>query len=59
MREEIPKTLIVFDEAEGVDETSYSLVETWDGKVIYVSCPYDCDGFLRRKENGKRGPSEG
>lgn len=42
----IPRTLVVFDEASGIDQASYEVTDTWAHRKLIIGNPYPCTNFF-------------
>ncbi len=43
-----PTTLLVVDEASGVDDTFYNVADTWTHRKLVIGNPYTCNNFFYR-----------
>lgn len=55
---DIPRTLAIFDEASGIDDTVYASSDTWAHRKLIIGNPYPCSNFFYDgvKEGNKRNP---
>lgn len=49
---DIPRTLVIFDEASGVDDTTYKSTRTWADHTLAIGNPWPCENFFRRNCDG-------
>lgn len=47
-----PHTLLIVDEASGVDDTVYERASTWAKKILVVGNPYPCHNFFFKAVKG-------
>jgi len=54
----LPRTLVVFDEASGIADTTYNSTDTWAHSKLIIGNPYPCENFFRRgvKAGEVKGP---
>lgn len=58
---DIPRTLVVFDEASGNEDTSYDSTVTWSHRRLVIGNPFPCTNFFRRacREGDIESPQKG
>ena len=44
----IPRTLMIIDEASGVDDKAFEAAETWAKRILIIGNPYPCTNFFKR-----------
>ncbi len=49
---DIPRTLVVFDEASGVDDATYDSTQTWADRKLVIGNPWPCENFFRKGVDG-------
>lgn len=57
-RDDLPRTLVIFDEASGVDDTTYNSVQTWAERVLIVGNPWPTENFFRRAAEAGDAPRD-
>ena len=45
---DIPRTLLIFDEASGIDDSVYNTGATWAHRILMIGNPFPCENFFRR-----------
>lgn len=55
---DIPRTLVIFDEASGISDGVYNSTDTWAHRKLIIGNPFPCTNFFRRavKEGPKLAP---
>jgi hypothetical protein len=58
MNDNLPRTLVIFDEASGIDNESYEVSDTWSHRALIIGNPYPCSNFFFKgvKEGTKKSP---
>lgn len=49
---DIPRTLVIFDEASGIDTTVYTSTDTWAHKKLIIGNPFPCENFFKKGVQG-------
>lgn len=44
----IDRTLVIFDEASGIQDSTYKSCETWAHRKLIIGNPWPCENFFRR-----------
>lgn len=45
---DIPRTLVIFDEASGIDDNVYKSTQTWAHRKLMIGNPFPCENFYRK-----------
>lgn len=45
---DIPRTLVIFDEASGIDDQTYDSTQTWAHRKLIIGNPFPCENFFKR-----------
>jgi hypothetical protein len=45
---DIPRTLVIYDEASGIDTTVYESASTWAHRALVISNCFPCENFFRK-----------
>lgn len=45
---DIPRTLVIFDEASGIDDDTYNSTQTWADRKLIIGNPFPCSNFFKR-----------
>lgn len=45
---DIPRTLVIFDEASGIDTTVYDSTDTWAHRKLIIGNPFPCENFFKK-----------
>jgi hypothetical protein len=48
VQNDVPRTLVIFDEASGVDDQTYQSTQTWAHRKLIIGNPFPCDNFFKR-----------
>lgn len=43
-----PKTLLVMDEASGLEDVHFDKVDTWAHRILVIGNPFPCDNFFKK-----------
>lgn len=44
----VPRTLVIFDEASGIEQQTYESVDTWAHRKLVIGNPYPCENFFKK-----------
>ncbi len=47
-----PRTLVIFDEASGINDATYNGTQTWAHRKLIIGNPFPCENFFKRGVNG-------
>lgn len=50
--QDIPRTLVIFDEASGIDTAIYESTDTWAHRKLVIGNPYPCNNFFFKGVEG-------
>jgi hypothetical protein len=45
---DIPRTLVIFDEASGIDDAVWRSTDTWAHRKLVIGNPYPCENFFKK-----------
>lgn len=45
---DISRTLVIFDEASGIDDQTYNSTQTWAQRKLIIGNPFPCNNFFKR-----------
>lgn len=45
---DIPRTLVIFDEASSISDEIYNSVQTWAQRKLIIGNPFQCENFFKR-----------
>lgn len=48
VQNDIPRTLVIFDEASGINDTTYTSTQTWAHRKLIIGNPFPCENFFKR-----------
>ena len=46
--QDIPRTLVIYDEASGIDTEVYTRAATWTHRTLIIGNPFPCENFFRK-----------
>lgn len=49
---DIPRTLVIFDEASGITDETYQSTQTWAHRKLMIGNPFPCENFFRKGCDG-------
>lgn len=55
---DIPRTLLIIDEASGVHENVYQLSKTWAKRRLIIGNPFPCNNFFKHAVEGRPGSND-
>jgi hypothetical protein len=48
VQNDVPRTLVIFDEASGIDDETYDSTQTWAHRKLIIGNPFPCENFFKR-----------
>lgn len=52
IQNDIPRTLVIFDEASGINDDTYMSTQTWAHRKLIIGNPFPCENFFKRGVKG-------